>query len=107
MLKPGMHRLKKSVRQKSGMYGLVSFAVHTDHKLLVLLFSVKDIDAVPIRCQRLLLRMIKFNEKAEYVPGKLLMVADTLSRNPSAAIHLETGGHTGSMTDVTFTSGRG
>ena len=72
------------------LYGLDSFIVHTDHKPLVPLLNAKDIDAVPLRCQRLLLRMMKFNAKAEYIPGKLLVVADTLSRHPSsAALNLE------------------
>lgn len=33
---------------------------------------------------------MKFSAKAEYVLGKVLVVADTLSRHPAAALHLET-----------------
>lgn len=33
---------------------------------------------------------IKFTTKVEYVSGKLLVVADTLSRHPSAALNLQT-----------------
>ena len=62
--------------------GLESFILMTDHKPLVPLMNKKNLDDCPLRCQRLLTCLMKFNAKAEYHPGKMLFVADTLSRQP-------------------------
>lgn len=64
------------------LYGLDNFTVHTDHKPLVPLISNKDLDTVPLRCHRLLMRLMRYNPTAEYVPGKTMTVANKLSRQP-------------------------
>uniref|UniRef100_H3BG27 Gypsy retrotransposon integrase-like protein 1 n=1 Tax=Latimeria chalumnae TaxID=7897 RepID=H3BG27_LATCH len=71
------------------LYGLDSFKLMTDHKPLIPLINSRDLDCVPIRCQQLLMRMMQYNPQAEYVPGKALVVADTLSRHPLTAIKPE------------------
>ena len=62
--------------------GLQQFKLLTDHKPLVPLINGSDLNAVPMRCQRLLMRMMRYNPKAQHVPGKDLIVTDTLSRHP-------------------------
>ena len=64
------------------LIGLDKFCLQTDHKPLVKLMNTKDLHDTPLRCQRLLLRLMRFNCVAEYTAGKHLVVADTLSRSP-------------------------
>lgn len=54
----------------------------TDHKPLVTLINSNYHDTAPIRCQHLLLRLMKFNPVAEYVPRKDLIVVDAFSGSP-------------------------
>ena len=56
----------------------------TDHKPLEAIFS-KPLAKAPPRIQRLLLRLQPYHLKVKYVPGKLMFIADALSR-----AHLET-----------------
>ena len=72
--------------EKFGRYlvGLRSFTLQTDHKPLVPLLSTKPLHQSPVRCQRLLLRMLRFNFVEQHVPGKDLIVPDALSHSPLA-----------------------
>jgi hypothetical protein len=63
--------------------GLHRFTLETDHKPLVSLLMSKDIDQVPLRCQRLIIRMMRFNPVAEHVPGKQSIIPDFLSHHPT------------------------
>ena len=61
--------------------GIDTFSVVTDHKPLAPLMNTKDLSETPLRCRRMLMRLMRFNVKAKYVPGKDMLVADTLSRS--------------------------
>ena len=60
----------------------MDFHIHTDHKPLVPLFGVKNLDELPIRVQRFRLRMMRYKFTISHVPGTSLLVADALSRAP-------------------------
>ena len=82
-----MCKLKKKLLQSVGpvsTYYLLgkNFHIETDHKPLVPLLSHKQLDMMPIRIQRFRMRMMQFSYSVSHVPGKDLVIADTLSRAP-------------------------
>ena len=60
----------------------LQFHVETDHKPLVPLFGNKRLDELPLRVQRFRMRMMRYTFSISHVPGKDLVMADTLSRAP-------------------------
>ena len=61
---------------------LPSFVVQVDHKPLIPLLNTKALTDAPLRCQRMLMRMMRYNAKALYVPGSQHCIPDCLSRQP-------------------------
>ena len=71
----------------------IDFHIETDHKPLVPLLGVKDLDELPPRIQRLRMRLMRYRYTIAHVPGKLMATADVLSRAPQKGepdTHLET-----------------
>ena len=64
--------------------GLPKFKVYTDHKPLIPLINTKDLSETPLRCQRLLIRLMRYNPVAIHRPGTTMVTSDTLSRCPAA-----------------------
>ncbi|XP_077550696.1 uncharacterized protein LOC144163904 [Haemaphysalis longicornis] len=60
----------------------LDFILETDHQPLVALLGNMEIDLLPPRIQRFRLKLMSYQYKVLYVPGKLLATADTLSRAP-------------------------
>jgi transposase InsO family protein len=58
------------------------FVIETDHKPLVSIMNVQNLDECPPRLMRLKLRLMRYSFQVQYVPGKHLLVADALSRAP-------------------------
>lgn len=54
--------------------------INSDHKPLSTIYK-KDLNKVPVRLQRMLLRALKYDYTIEYVPGNKMLVADALSRH--------------------------
>ena len=57
------------------------FTVDSDHKSLKTIFN-NNINDAPLRIQRFLLQLQKYDFEVNYIPGKDLILSDTLSRAP-------------------------
>ena len=64
------------------LVGMEQFTLYTDHKPLVPLINNKHLTESPLRCQRMLMRLMRIRVTATYVLGKNMVVVDTLSRCP-------------------------
>lgn len=64
------------------LMGMETFTLETDHKPLVPVINNKDLSDTPLRCQRLLIRLMRFKPQCIHRPGRDMVVADTLSRSP-------------------------
>lgn len=64
------------------MQGLSEFLIETDHKPLIPIINSKLLNELSPRIQRLRMRLLRFRIKANYVPGKDLLDADSFSRAP-------------------------
>ena len=60
----------------------LEFHVETDHKPLVPLLGTKRLDELPLGVQRFRMRMMRYNYTISHIPGRNLILADTLSRGP-------------------------
>lgn len=68
------------------LMGLENFTLYSDHKPLIPLINSRDLSETPVRCQRMLIRLMRYNPTAEYRPGPTMVTSDTLSRSPSFGI---------------------
>ena len=60
----------------------MKFHIQTEHKPLLSLLGNRNLDDLPARVQIFRMRMMKYHYTIEHVPGKELVIADTLSRAP-------------------------
>lgn len=60
----------------------IKITFETDHKPLIQILQSKPLDEVTPRLQRIRMRLMRYNYKVNFVPGKQLVLADCLSRNP-------------------------
>ena len=62
-----------------------SFVLESDHKPLEMI-NLKNLAAAPQRLQRMFLRVQPCDFVLRYKPGKQMMLADTMSRQPSSEL---------------------
>ena len=82
------------------VYGHGDVMVETDHKPLIPLFN-KNLSNCPLRVQRLMIRLQKYNFSISFMPGKYLHTADALSRSIGVRGNIERVTHEAELTDET------
>lgn len=60
----------------------IDVVLETGHKPLLQILQSKPLDELTPRLQRIRLRLMRYNYKVTFVPGKQLVLADCLSRSP-------------------------
>lgn len=60
----------------------IKIIMETDHKPLLQILQTKHLDELTPRLQRFRIRLMRFNYDVKYVPGKELVLPDSLSRSP-------------------------
>ncbi|MBJ4721874.1 Ty3/Gypsy family RNase HI domain-containing protein, partial [Salmonella enterica subsp. enterica serovar Anatum] len=68
----------------------IDVVLETDHKPPIQVLKSKPLDELTPRLQRICMRLMRYNFRVAYVPGKQLVLADSLSRN--LLTHGEEGG---------------
>ncbi|KAK3772191.1 hypothetical protein RRG08_035231 [Elysia crispata] len=62
------------------LMGLDSSTLYSDQKPLI---NSKDLSETPLRCLRMLIRLLRYKPVAIHQPGKMMVTSDTLSRSPA------------------------
>ena len=57
-----------------------TITIETNHKPLITLFGKKEVEKIPIRIQRHILRLMRYVIDMKYIQGKTNIRADALSR---------------------------
>ncbi|XP_011145827.2 uncharacterized protein K02A2.6-like [Harpegnathos saltator] len=64
----------------------ISIILETDHKPVIQILQYKLLDELTPRLQRIRMRLMRYNYKVIYMPGKQLILANCLFRNPIQSI---------------------
>lgn len=59
----------------------INFLFQTDHRPLIQVLQTKPVDELTPRLQRLRIRLMRYNYRIFYSPGKEMSISDALSRN--------------------------